>query len=155
MQRNEKRKTKSEKREGRNLQIGIAVAEFNADITERLLLGARGALSVAGVLKRNITVTRVPGSFELPLACQQLARTGKYDALIALGCVIKGETDHYYYVAGEAARGIMEVMLSQDIPIGFGVLTVNTLKEAQERAGRKIDIGGAVARAAIKMVSFF
>ncbi len=143
----------NKKLDGKDLRIGIAVAEFNADITERLLLGAERALAEAGVSERNIKIVRVSGSFELPLACLRLAKTGKYDALLALGCVIKGETDHYYYIAGEASRGIMQVMLSQDIPIGFGVLTVNTLKQAEARVSKKIDIGGSTARAVLKAIS--
>ena len=137
---------------GRGLRIGIAVAEFNADITEKLLAGALTELRASGVSPRNTTVVHVPGSFELPLACQKFAETGKYDALIALGCVIKGETDHYYYVAGEAARGIMDVMLKYTIPIGFGIITSNNLKQAQERSG-KTNIGTHAARAVLKMSS--
>ncbi len=136
----------------KELYIGIAVAEFNADITSRLLLGALKELRTNGAQEENITVRYVPGSFEIPLACQQFAKTGKYDALIALGCVIKGETDHYYYVAGEVSRGIMEVMLKYSIPIGFGVLTVNTLAEAKARSGTKIDAGGSASRAALRMI---
>ncbi len=132
-------------------RVGIAVADFNSDITAKLLAGALAALADAGVQKKNITVMHVPGSFELPLACQKLAETGKFDALIALGCVIKGETDHYYYVAGEAARGIMDVMLKFSIPIGFGVLTTNTLKQAEERSGKNANAGAAAARAALRM----
>lgn len=128
------------------------VTEFNADITERLLLGALQELYRSGVFDKNITVKRVPGSLEIPLACQKFAETGKYNALIALGSVIKGETDHYYYVAGGAARGIMDVMLKFSLPIGFGVLTTDTIAQAKERAGKKINAGGAAARAALRMI---
>ena len=138
---------------GRRYHIGIAVADFNADITGKLLAGALAALTNAGVQKNDIRVVHVPGSFELPLACQKLAKTGKYDALVALGCVIKGETDHYHYVAGEASRGVMDVMLKFDIPIGFGILTTNTLEQAIARSGKKIDAGGSAAKAALRMVS--
>ena len=137
----------------KKLRIGIAVAEFNADITEALIRGALSELKASGVQEENIIVRRVPGSFELPLACAQFAATKKYDALIALGCVIKGETDHYYYVAGEAARGIMEVMLKHAIPIGFGVLTTNTLQQAKDRSGTKENAGAAAASAALRMIS--
>ena len=123
--------------------IGIAVADFNSDITGQLLKGALKELRTSGVSKKDIALRHVPGSFELPLACQKLAETGEYDALIALGCVIKGGTDHYRYIAGEAARGIMDVMLRYSVPIGFGVLTTDTLAQARERAGAKIGAGGA------------
>lgn len=149
MQRNENVKSKRSKVNGSRKRIGIAVAEFNSDITEQLLAGSLRALIGAGVKKSDITVVHVPGSFELPLACQKMTRTKKYDALVALGCVIKGETDHYYHVAGEASRGIMQVMLAHNIPIGFGVLTVSTLEQARLRAGTKVDAGGAATRAAL------
>lgn len=136
----------------KNARVGVIVAEFNADITEKLLRGTLRELRVNGVPTKSITVRHVPGSFEIPLACQKLAETGEYDALVALGSVIKGETDHYYYIAGEAVRGIMEVMLKFSIPIGFGVLTANTLAQAKARAGSTIDAGGAAARAALSMV---
>ena len=138
---------------GARKRIGIVVAEFNLDITERLLEGALKELRANGVAEKNITVRHIPGSFELPLACQKFAQTGKYDALIALGCVIKGETDHYYYVAGEAARGIMDVMLKFSIPIGFGVLTTNTLKQAQARSGKTVNAGAFAVTAALRLIS--
>lgn len=134
-------------------RIGIAVAEFNADITEKLLAGALRELERNGVQKRHITAVRVPGSFELPLACQRMAKSGRYDALIALGCVIKGETDHYRYIAGEAACGIMEVMLAHSIPIGFGVLTTDTLSQAKMRASGANNKGAEAARAALWMLT--
>lgn len=154
MQRKQNIKSKRLTGSGRQCHIGIAVADFNADITNKLLSGASAALVKAGVKKGDIIVVHVPGSFELPLACQLLARTKKYDVLVALGCVIKGETDHYYYIAGEAARGIMDVILKFSIPIGFGVLTTDTLAQAKKRAGANIDIGGAAARAALSMIRF-
>ena len=135
-------------------KVGIAVSRFNADITEKMLAGAQKELVSSGVKKENIEVVRVPGSFELPLACQRMAKSEKFDGLIALGCVIKGETDHYYHVAGEASRGIMEVMLTYDIPIGFGVITVNTLEQAEDRAG-KHNKGTEAARAALEMLAIF
>lgn len=133
-------------------RIGIAVAEFNADITEKLLVGALRELARSGVPEKNTAVVRVPGSFELPLACQKLAETGKYDALVALGCVIKGETDHHRHIGGEAARGIMEVMLTYSIPIGFGVLTTDTLAQAKARAIGLNNKGAEAARAALRMI---
>ena len=158
MQRKQKPKQKQNIKRGvvapKGTRVGIVVAEFNSDITEKLLHGALSELVRSGISEKHITVVHVPGSFELPIACQRLAKTGKYDVLVALGCVIKGKTDHYYYVAGEAARGIMNVMLKHDIPIGFGLLTVNTLAEAKERAGAKIDAGASAARAALSIPRF-
>ena len=133
-------------------KVGIAVSRFNADITEKMLAGAQKELVSSGVKKENIEVVRVPGSFELPLACQRMAKSEKFDGLIALGCVIKGETDHYYYVAGEAARGIMDVILKYSVPIGFGVLTTNRLNQAKERSGKEGNAGAGAARAALRMI---
>lgn len=133
-------------------RVGIAVAEFNADITEKLLAGALRELARSGVRKEHISMVRVPGSFELPLACQRLAKSGRFDALVALGCVIKGETDHYRYIAGEAARGIMEVMLTYSVPIGFGMLTTDTLAQAKARSYGADNKGAEAARAAFLMI---
>ncbi len=152
MQRREKRTGHNVPGRGVALRIGIAVAECNADVTEKLLAGARKELRASGVPRKNITVARVPGSFELPFICQRLAKSGRFHALVALGCVIKGETDHYYYIAASAARGIMEVMLTHAIPIGFGVLTTDTLEQAKARAGPKIDFGASAARAALRLI---
>lgn len=135
------------------MRIGIVAARFNPDITETLLSGALAMLAQSGVAKSDIEILRVPGSFELPLACARLAKTEQYDALIALGAVIKGETDHYHFVAGEASRGLMEVMLRYEIPIGFGLLTTNTLAEAEARAGTEINFGASAARAALLMAA--
>ncbi len=153
MHRSQKQKARTVAENHSSARIGIAVAEFNSDVTRELLLGALVVLKESGVVAKNIKVVTVPGSFELPLACQKLAETGKYHALVALGCVIKGETDHYHYVSGEAARGLMDVSLKFSIPIGFGVLTVHTLAQAKERSGKKIDAGGNAARAALQGLS--
>jgi 6,7-dimethyl-8-ribityllumazine synthase len=134
-------------------RIGIVVADFNADITDRLLKGALQRLNQAGLFSRNITVVHVPGSFEIPFACQSLAKTKRYDALIALGAVIKGETDHYYYIADGAACGIMDVMLKHHIPIGFGVLTVGTLTQALERSENRHNAGIFAAQAVLSALS--
>ncbi len=155
MHRSDKSKSARAGIRGERLRIGIAVSEFNADVTEKLLAGAQKDLLRAGVLRRNSTVVRVPGSFELPLACQRMAESGRYDALLALGCVIKGETDHYYYIAGEAAAGIMKVMLKHDIPIGFGVLTTDTVKQAQARSSGRSNKGAEAARAVLELLTSF
>ncbi len=133
------------------MRVGIVVSDFNGDITSRLLHGATTALRKYGVVPRNITVVHVPGGFEIPLACQRLARTKKFDALVALGCVIKGATDHYYYIAGEASRGIMRVMLDHGIPIGFGVLTTHTLAQARARSSQRDNAGRHAVEAALVM----
>ncbi len=113
------------------LRVAIAVATFNAPVTEGLLRGALSYLAEAGVPEPD--VVRVPGSFELPVVCQALARQG-YDAVVALGAVIKGETDHYEHIATQAARGLMDVALQSGVPVGFGVLTTRTSEHAVERS---------------------
>jgi len=151
MQRNKKSNNKIIN--GEKLKIGIIVSKFNFDITEPMLLGALKILEKNKVKKENIKIVRVPGAFEIPLACQKLALSKKYDALIALGCVIKGETDHYYFISNETSRGIMDVMLKYNIPIGFGVITVNNLKQAQARSGKKNNKGAEAAEAALMMIN--
>ena len=147
-----KRKEKANIIDGKDLKVGIVAAEFNSDITGKMLEGAVRVLKENNVKDSNIKIVRVPGAFEIPLACQSLAQTKQYAALIALGCVIKGQTDHYYFIAGEASRGVMEVMLKYDLPIGFGIITVNNLKQAKERAGDKSNKGVEAAEAALEMV---
>lgn len=126
---------------GRN--IAVAVAEFNADVTAALLDGCLAALARYGVAAADVTVARVPGAFELPLACDRLAASGRYHAVIALGAVIRGETPHFEFVAGECARGLMRVMLDRKVPVAFGVLTTNDLEQARRRADRAVPAGGA------------
>lgn len=119
-----------------DLKIAIVVSRFNASITEKLLEGAQDAWRACGGVDGSTPlVFHVPGAFELPLVAQQLARTGKYDAVACLGCVIRGETDHYDYVCSQAAAGIMRVGLETGVPVIFGVLTTDTLQQAQDRAG--------------------
>jgi len=102
---------KINKIDGRNLKIAIIVSKFNVDITEKMLQGALEVLRINKVKKNNIEIVWVPGAYEIPLACQKLAKEKKYDGLVAIGCVIKGDTDHYYYISQEVSRGIMDVML--------------------------------------------
>ena len=149
----QRKKERNKRIDGRGVRVGIVVARFNSDITDALLQSALRALRETRVKSGDIKILRVPGSFELPLACARLAATGEYDALVALGAVIKGETDHYHFVAGEVSRGIMEVMLKHDIPIGFGLLTTDTLEQARVRAGKKVDFGASAAQAALAMAS--
>lgn len=119
------------------LRFGIVVSRFNSFITERLLAAAVDALERAGATGDRVDVVRVPGSFELPLTSKKMAATGKYDALIAIGCVIRGETSHYDYVCSEAARGLQLAQMDLGIPIIFCVLTCDTLEQAIDRAGLK------------------
>ncbi|GFO64743.1 6,7-dimethyl-8-ribityllumazine synthase [Geomonas paludis] len=119
------------------LKVGIVVGRFNSFIGERLLEGALDALLRHGAADQDITVMRVPGAFEIPLAAQKLAQTGSFDALICLGAVIRGSTPHFDYVASEVSKGIAHVSLDAGIPVAFGVLTTDTIEQAIERAGTK------------------
>jgi 6,7-dimethyl-8-ribityllumazine synthase len=123
---------------GAGLRVAIACARFNDLITERLLAGARDGLLRHGVDESSITVAWAPGAFELPLVCQRLAASGEYDAVIALGCVIRGATGHYEHVAGQCASGLQQAQLATGVPVVFGVLTTETIEQAIERAGTKM-----------------
>jgi len=119
------------------LRFGIVVSRFNSFITERLLAAAVDALERAGATSKDVHVVHVPGSFELPLTAKKLAATGKYDALIAIGCILRGETAHYDYVCSETARGLQLAQMDSGLPIIFCVLTCDTLEQAIDRAGLK------------------
>ena len=136
-------------------KYGIVVARFNSFIVESLLAGAIDALKRHGAVKEeDIDIVRVPGAYELPLAAQAMAANGDYDAIIALGAVIRGSTPHFDYVAGEASKGLANVGLSHELPIIFGVLTTDTIEQAIERAGTKAGNKGAeAALSALEMVS--
>ena len=141
-------------RSARGLRIGIVASRFNDFIVDRLLTAAIDALVGLGADAGNIEVVRVPGSFETPIAIKKMAMSKRYDALIALGCVIRGATPHFDYVASEASRGIGHVSSSEEIPVGFGILTVDTIEQAIERAGTKSGNKGAdAALAAIQMAT--
>jgi 6,7-dimethyl-8-ribityllumazine synthase len=118
-------------------RFAIVVSRFNEFITSKLLAGAVDALKRHGAADESITVVHVPGAFELPFMAKKLAESGLYDAVICLGCVIRGQTPHFEYVAGQAARGIAEVGLATGVPTTFGVITADTLEQAVERAGAK------------------
>ena len=138
----------------RGTRFGIIVARFNSFISERLFEGALDTLTRHGADNANIEVVRVPGAFEMPLALKAMAESKKYDALIALGCVTRGETPHFEYVAGECSRGVAQVSMQYNLPVGFGVLTVDTIEQAIERAGAKAGNKGAdAALTAIEMVN--
>ena len=132
----------------------IVVARFNSFIVESLLQGALDTLKRHGAQESDITIVRVPGAFEMPLALEKVAAKAEYDAIIALGAVIRGGTPHFDYVAGECVKGLAQVTLKYGIPIAFGVLTVDTIEQAIERAGTKAGNKGAEATlSAIEMVN--
>jgi 6,7-dimethyl-8-ribityllumazine synthase len=138
----------------RGLRFGIVASRFNDFIVDRLLDAAIGTLQTHGAGASDIEVVRVPGAFETPLAIKKLAASGRFNALIALGCVIRGATPHFDYVAGEASRGVSQLSLAHELPIGFGILTVDTIEQAIERAGTKAGNKGAdAALAAIQMAT--
>lgn len=120
---------------GGGLRVGVVVARFNGAITSRLLEGCEAALANCGVAPDDVTVASVPGSFELPVTAKRMAETGRFDAVVCLGAVIRGETDHYEHVGGQAARGITDAALATGVPVVFGVLTTNTVEQAEARAG--------------------
>lgn len=119
------------------LRVGIVVSRFNGFIAERLLEGALDALIRHGAADGDISVVRVPGAFEIPLVAQKLAGSGKYDAIICLGAVIRGATPHFDYVAAEVSKGVAQVSLKTGVPVAFGVLTTDSIEQAVERAGTK------------------
>jgi len=138
----------------RGMRFGIVASRFNDFIVDRLLDAAVSTLMKHGVAAGDIEVVRVPGAFETPLAIKKLAASRRYQALIALGCVIRGATPHFDFVAGEASRGVAHVALTEEIPIGFGILTVDSIEQAIERAGAKGGNKGAdAALAAIQMAT--
>ena len=122
---------------GAGLRLGIVVSRFNSFITERLLDAALDALTRGGAKGDDVDVVHVPGSFELPLAAKKMAGTGRYDALIAIGCILRGETAHYDYVCSETSRGLQLAQMDTGVPIMFCVLTCDTLEQAIDRAGVK------------------
>ncbi len=136
------------------LSFGIVVSRFNDFICERLLGGALDALKRTGASDENIEVFRVPGAYEIPLAAKKLAGSGRFDAVICLGAVIRGATPHFDYVANEVAKGIATVSLETSVPVTFGVLTTDTLEQAIERAGSKAgNKGFEAAMAAVEMAN--
>jgi 6,7-dimethyl-8-ribityllumazine synthase len=121
----------------KGLRFAIVVARFNSFITERLLAGALDALKRTGCADSDVEIVKVPGSWEMPLVARELAGAKKHDAIICLGAVIRGDTPHFDYVAGEAAKGLAQVAVDTGVPVAFGVLTCNTLEQAIDRAGAK------------------
>lgn len=137
-------------------RIAVVVSRFNQFITERLLAGAIDTYTRHGGRPDRLTVSHVPGSFEIPVAALKLARTGRFDAVVCLGCVVRGETSHYDHVAAAASRGVGQVNLETGVPTIFGVITADNLEQAIERAGSKQGNQGAKAMlAAIEMANLF
>ena len=137
-----------------DLRIVLLASRFNDFIVGQLLDGARNALLRHGAKTADINIVWVPGAYELPMAARKLSESRRYDAIVALGCVIRGATSHFDYVAGECAKGLARVMEQYDVPIGFGVLTTDTVQQALERAGTKSGNKGAdAAISAIEMAN--
>lgn len=137
-----------------NMKIGLLIGRFNSFIVDRLVEGAMDAIVRHGGSADSVEQVLVPGAFEMPLAAQRMAASGKYDAIVALGAVIRGGTPHFEYVAGECTKGLSQVMLNHNIPVAFGVLTVDSIEQAIERAGTKAGNKGAeAALSAIEMVN--
>jgi 6,7-dimethyl-8-ribityllumazine synthase len=135
-------------------RFAVVVGRFNSLVTESLLAGCRDTLLRHGVLEGSIDVAWVPGSFEVPLVARKMAGTGRYAAVICLGCVIRGETAHFDHVAGQAASGVMQASLATSVPVIFGILTTDSVEQALNRAGLKGGNKGAdAALAAIEMVN--
>ena len=128
---------------------GIAVARFNSFIVDSLLAGALESLAKHGVMDEDITIVKVPGAYELPLAVQKMVEGDRFDAIIALGAVIRGGTPHFEYVAGECVKGLSQASLGSGKPVGFGVLTVDSIEQAIERAGTKAGNKGAEAASSV------
>ncbi|MBI5888435.1 MAG: 6,7-dimethyl-8-ribityllumazine synthase [Deltaproteobacteria bacterium] len=138
----------------KGLRFAIVVSRFNDFISDRLLGGAMDTLLRSGASEADIEVVKVPGSFEMPVAAKALAKRGGYDAILCLGCVIRGATPHFDFIAGEAAKGIAKVSLDYDCPIAFGVITAENLEQAIERAGTKSgNKGRDAALTAIEMAN--
>ncbi len=140
--------------DAQGLKIGIIVSRFNHFITEKLLQGALEGLKDHGGEEHNLTVVRVPGAFEIPVVADKMAASGKYDALVCLGAVIRGDTPHFEYVSDAVTRGIDRAIWRYRLPIGFGVLTTNNLQQAMDRSGSKdANKGYEAALTAVEMVN--
>ena len=134
------------------LRFAVVVSRYNDFVTERLLTGALAALTTAGAATDDVMVVRVPGAYEIPIAAQHAAETGQYQAVVCLGCVIRGETPHFEYIASAVANGLTQAASATGVPMAFGVLTTNSVEEAIERAGEgSSNKGWEAAAAAIEM----
>jgi len=137
----------------KNKKIAIVAARFNSFVVEHLISGAKEALLKSGTKETNIELYYVPGAFEIPLVLKKTVNIGKFDGIVALGAVIRGGTPHFEYVAGECVKGISQISLESEIPIAFGVLTVDTVEQAIERSGSSENKGVEAAESVIRMIS--
>lgn len=154
MQRKKNNQTKNSSLPTSNSKrVGIVVSDYNHDITYPMRDGAIETLKAAGIKEESIIVVEAPGAFEIPILCQKLISSKKIDGIIAIGCVIKGDTDHYHFIAGESTRGIMDVMLKTGVPISNAILTVNNLKQAQIRSKGSMNKGVEAATALLSILS--
>ena len=142
-------KTIEGKLAAQGLKIALVASRFNDIIVDRLVGGAVDYLTRHGLERENLILVRIPGAFELPLVCRKLAKSGKYDGIVALGAIIRGATPHFDFVASEATKGIASVSLDSGVPIGFGLLTTDSIEQAVERAGSKAGNKGVEASAAL------
>ena len=137
----------------KNKKVAIVAARFNFFVVEHLISGAKEALLKSGAHEDDIEIFYVPGAFEIPLTLKKVVGTGKFDGIVALGAVIRGGTPHFEYVSGECVKGISKVSLDSEIPIAFGVLTVDTVEQAIERSGTSENKGAEAAESTIQMIS--
>jgi 6,7-dimethyl-8-ribityllumazine synthase len=142
--------------DAKGLKFGLVVSRFNNFINDHLLDGALDALTRNGAEEKDLCIIKVPGAFEIPLAAKKMAGSGRYDAVICLGCVIRGATPHFEYISAEVTKGIAKVSLESGIPVSFGVITADNLEQAIERAGTKAgNKGWDAAISAIEMINLF
>jgi len=142
--------------DAKGLKFGLVVSRFNNFINDRLVEGALDALTRNGADEKDLSIVKVPGAFEIPLAAKKMANSGMYDAVICLGCVIRGATSHFEYISAEVAKGIARVSLESGLPVSFGVITAENLEQAIERAGTKAgNKGWDAALSAIEMINLF
>jgi 6,7-dimethyl-8-ribityllumazine synthase len=142
--------------DAKGLKFGLVVSRFNDFINDRLLAGALDALTRNGAEAKDLFIVKVPGAFEIPLTAKKMANSGMYDAVICLGCVIRGATPHFEYISSEVTKGIAKVSLDSDVPVSFGVITADNLEQAIERAGTKAgNKGWDAALSAIEMINLF
>jgi len=152
MQRKINLNLKTRNRNFSNTRIGIVVSQYNSDITYPMRDAAIETLKVAGVKAKNIFVTEAPGSFEIPILCQRMIKSKKLQGVVAIGCVIRGDTDHYHFIAQESTRGIMDVMLKTNVPVANAILTVNNLEQAKVRSKGEMNKGIEAAKALIEVL---
>ncbi|MFH1222898.1 MAG: 6,7-dimethyl-8-ribityllumazine synthase [Pseudomonadota bacterium] len=144
------------KLDAKGCKVAVVVARFNSFMTQKMLDGAMDTLSRHGLDTEKVDVLWVPGAFEIPLACKRLANAKKYDGVVALACIIRGATPHFEYISSEVSKGVAKVMLDENMPIGFGIVTADTMEQAIERAGSKNgNKGSDAAIAVVEQINLF